>query len=331
MHNCVGAIIIQQESVLLGMRSATRAFYPNVWDVFGGHVELGESHRQTLERELVEELGIVPTGARFLETFRVPSSIEGDQIECHLYLVTEWSGTPSNRQLHEHWEIRWFRFGEARCLELAAPEYGRIMRMFGDMKGESVLEAKRELNPPYRRSLDIIAAIGLGFGAVFGLAGTMVSQAPLRQMFWAIDGIGLVVASALLTVKFLRKGNDCVAAGFLVFAIGESLLVSGTAAGLAGSVPSFGGGVALWAVALLLTSIPGEFATWVRLVGVVASVLFAVVAARIFWGEQLLPTSTPLPFFAYPFLVITLLGWIWFLVKGERVATSGIGARQGSR
>ena len=34
------------------------------------------------------------------------------------------------------------------------------------------------------------------------------------------------------------------AAGFLVFALGESLLVSGTAAGLEASVPSFGGGVA---------------------------------------------------------------------------------------
>ena len=29
-----------------------------------------------------------------------------------------------------------------------------------------------------------------------------------------------------------------------------------------------------------------------------------MVAARIFRGEQLLPTSTPLPFFAYPVLVL---------------------------
>lgn len=75
-------------------------------------------------------------------------------------------------------------------------------------------------------------------------------------------------------MKFLRRGNDCVAAGFLVFAIGESLLVSGTAAGLAGSVPSFAGGVALWAAALLLTSIPREFAMWVRLVGILTAVFF---------------------------------------------------------
>jgi hypothetical protein len=42
-------------------------------------------------------------------------------------------------------------------------------------------------------------------------------------------------------VKFLRKGKDCIVAGFLIFAIGESLLLAGTAAGLAASVPSFAG------------------------------------------------------------------------------------------
>jgi hypothetical protein len=176
------------------------------------------------------------------------------------------------------------------------------------------------MNSTSSRHLDFVAAMGLGAGALFGLAGTLVSQAPVRQTFWAIDGVGLIVATALLTIRHLKRGNDCVAAGFLVFAIGESLLVSGTAAGLAGSVPSFAGGVALWAAALLLISIPPVFATWVRLVGMLAAGLFAIVAARIFWGEDLLPTSTPLPFFAYPFLVLTFVGWIVALLWGQRGA-----------
>jgi hypothetical protein len=37
--------------------------------------------------------------------------------------------------------------------------------------------------------------------------------------------------------------------------------------------------------------------------------------ARIFWGEHVLPTASPLPFFAYPFLVLTIAGWIWTLLK----------------
>jgi hypothetical protein len=40
-------------------------------------------------------------------------------------------------------------------------------------------------------------------------------------------------------------GQEIVAVGFLVFAIGESLLVSGAAMDLVHSAPSFGGGIGL--------------------------------------------------------------------------------------
>jgi len=165
------------------------------------------------------------------------------------------------------------------------------------------------------RRLNIVAAIGLAFGATLGMVGTFVTQPKLQNTCWAIDSIGLVLATALLALKFLRRGNDFVAAGFLVFAIGESVLLSGTAAGLAGSVPSFAAGTALWAAALLLISIPKEFVIGIRIIGIATSVLFAITAARIFWGEELLPISSPLPFFGYPFLVLTIIGWIWTLLR----------------
>jgi hypothetical protein len=60
-----------------------------------------------------------------------------------------------------------------------------------------------------------------------------------------------------------------------------------TAAGLADSVPAFAAGIALWALALLLIGIPRQFAPAVRLLGLVSAILSAVVAARIFGGEQL--------------------------------------------
>jgi hypothetical protein len=44
---------------------------------------------------------------------------------------------------------------------------------------------------------DVVAAAGLALGAVFGIAGTMVESAQLRQAFWAVDGVGIVVATAL--------------------------------------------------------------------------------------------------------------------------------------
>jgi hypothetical protein len=164
---------------------------------------------------------------------------------------------------------------------------------------------------------NVAAAIGLALGGVFGMLGTMVAERNLQAAFWAVDGVGLVVATALLALRFFRTGNDVVAAGFLVFTIGESVMLAGTAESLAGSVPSFAAGTALWSAALLLTSVPKEFASWIRLVGAVGAILFAITAARIFWGEQVLPTTSPLPFFAYPFLVLTFAGWIWTVLKRD--------------
>jgi len=163
--------------------------------------------------------------------------------------------------------------------------------------------------------LNAVAAAGLALGAVFGLAGTLVTQPNLRNAFWGLDALGLVMAGSLLALKFLKKGNEIVAGGFLVFAIGEAVMLSGTAAGLAGSVPAFAAGTGLWATSLLLISIPREFALAVRGIGMASSILFFITSARIFWGETLSPISSPLPFFAYPFLVLTFVGWIWTLLR----------------
>jgi hypothetical protein len=164
------------------------------------------------------------------------------------------------------------------------------------------------------RSINIIAAVGLALGGALGMAGAMVTQQNVQAILWAIDGSGLVMAAAMLATKYFRAGNDVVAGGFLVFAIGEGvILLSAPAAGVAGSIPAFAAGTALWATALLLISVPKLFAMPVRILGILSAVLFAITAARIFWGEPLQPTSTPLPTYAYPVLVATFIGWIWTL------------------
>lgn len=166
-----------------------------------------------------------------------------------------------------------------------------------------------------QKPLNVIAAIGLALGGVFGLAGTFVSQANVRAIFWGIDGVGIVVATAILALKFFRRGNDAVAAGFLVFAIGEGVMLSGTAATLEEMIPSFCAGIALWSAALLLISIPKEFAIWIRVAGVIGAILFATTSARILWGERILATASPLPAAGYPFLVLAFAGWIWTLLR----------------
>ncbi|MGX5831618.1 hypothetical protein [Mesorhizobium sp. 43Arga] len=57
------------------------------------------------------------------------------------------------------------------------------------------------------------ASLGLAIGGALGLAGTFVASAPLRETLWTIDGVALVVAAALLTMKYQRLGNNCVTAG----------------------------------------------------------------------------------------------------------------------
>jgi hypothetical protein len=168
------------------------------------------------------------------------------------------------------------------------------------------------------RSINIVASVGLALGGALGMAGAMITQQNIQSVLWAIDGAGLVTASAMLVMKYFRAGNDVVAGGFLVFAIGQgAILLSETAGGVVGNAPAFAVGTSLWGTALLLVSIPRHFAMPVRILGIVSAILFIVTAARMFWGEQLHPTSAPLPSYAYPVLVATLAGWIWSLWRGE--------------
>jgi 8-oxo-dGTP diphosphatase len=119
----VAALIVGSQKILLGKRSVGREFYPNVWDVFGGHMEAGEGQDQTLVRELQEELGITPTTWKYLETISLPVDKGSEPVIIHLYVVTAWSGTPANRQLEEHSTIGWFTLEEAEGLPLAHPAY----------------------------------------------------------------------------------------------------------------------------------------------------------------------------------------------------------------
>jgi len=167
------------------------------------------------------------------------------------------------------------------------------------------------------KRLRLVAAVGLGLGGLLGMAGSFAPSDALRGLAWGIDGVSLVIASALLAVHFFRHGEDVVAAGYIVFAVGQGLVVSGSAMSLAASSPSFGAGASLWAAALILISVPNVFPVAVRLLGLAAAAMFAATAVQIFYGVPLHPKSEPLPFFAYPIFVATLSGWIWALFRIE--------------
>lgn len=63
----VSAIVIADEKILLLQRDTNPEIRdPNCWQLPGGGVEDGEMPDEAIERELQEEIGIIPSSLRFL-------------------------------------------------------------------------------------------------------------------------------------------------------------------------------------------------------------------------------------------------------------------------
>lgn len=164
------------------------------------------------------------------------------------------------------------------------------------------------------KSILITASTGLLIGCTLGMAGAFVPSDIARNILWAIDSCGLILAAALLTLYFSRNGHDMVGAGFLIFAIAESIIFFSCAGNLNASIPAFGTGTCLWALSIAVVSSQRIFPLFVRATGFISSILFLIVAFRIFAGESINALTEPLPFFAYPFYAATLAGWAWTLL-----------------
>lgn len=158
--------------------------------------------------------------------------------------------------------------------------------------------------------LNLFTAACLVVGGVLGMVGSF-SSPTVRGIAWGLDGTALVIGTALLTVHHIKRGHEQLAAGFLIFVAGQTLVVSGSAMELSASSPLFAAGAGLWAAALALVSASSLMPVFVRVTGAIASIMFAATALQIYGGLVLTPLSNPLPFFAYPFLVLTLFGWAW--------------------
>jgi len=161
------------------------------------------------------------------------------------------------------------------------------------------------------------AAVSLVVGGLLGLAGSFAPPA-VRGVDWGLDGTALVMGALLLAVHHIKLGNEQLATGFVTYVAGQTLVVSSSAMDLAASSPSFGAGAGLWAAGLAPVSASSAMPIFVRATGAIASLLFAIVAVQIFAGTALTPLSNPLPFNAYPFLVLTLFGWAWVHYRNSK-------------
>jgi 8-oxo-dGTP diphosphatase len=117
-HDIVAALLVRNGRVLLCHRSAGRRWYPDVWDLPGGHVEDEEPPIEALARELEEELGILiqqpgPELARVVEP----------EFALRIWLVEKWVGDPVNASPEEHDDLGWFDLSEVSSLSLAHSGY----------------------------------------------------------------------------------------------------------------------------------------------------------------------------------------------------------------
>jgi 8-oxo-dGTP pyrophosphatase MutT (NUDIX family) len=108
---------------LLVHRAPTRRWYPDCWDLPGGHIEEGETPDIALRRELFEELGVAATVAGPAD-----ANFRGTTFRITGWVIDEWEGEPSNREPAEHDAIAWMTFRETATLNLAHPGLATLLR-----------------------------------------------------------------------------------------------------------------------------------------------------------------------------------------------------------
>lgn len=88
------------------------------WGFPKGHKEKNETHRETAERELLEETGIICNeylgNTMFTERYRIPKKKGSDIIKKVLYFVGFVSDTKVIRQTTELKNHGWFTFEESQ-------------------------------------------------------------------------------------------------------------------------------------------------------------------------------------------------------------------------
>ncbi len=121
-HIVVAGLLCRDAQVLLVHRTPQREWYPDTWDLPGGHIEPGERPDRALERELREELGVVAT-----VTGPVLAQVRGADFRMDVWAISTWRGEPENRVPSEHDDVRWFTIGELAALRLADPRIPRLV------------------------------------------------------------------------------------------------------------------------------------------------------------------------------------------------------------
>jgi len=100
-------LVYQPPKILLGMKK--RGFGVGRWNGFGGKVKDGETVKQTVKREMEEEVGIVPKSFEKVGIIEFEFQENPEILEVHFFKVNEFSGKPKES---EEMEPKWFDIKE---------------------------------------------------------------------------------------------------------------------------------------------------------------------------------------------------------------------------
>lgn len=128
MDEIAVAALVGDRSLLLAHRHPARRWYPDCWDLVGGHVERGESPQDAVLRECREEIAV-----DVLELRPVEVRIDDPNLRAHAFLVIRWAGEPKNAAPEEHDALCWFSSDQLAGLRLAHPSYASwLPRLIAD-------------------------------------------------------------------------------------------------------------------------------------------------------------------------------------------------------
>lgn len=116
--------IIERDRALLLIRRALRVASGGLWCFPGGHLEVGETSRRAVRRELAEELGIQVTPVDRVGAVRLPA---------RGYVLAVWrvryTGDSFSPSADEVAEIGWFTPAQVRSLKDGMPSNERVLKL----------------------------------------------------------------------------------------------------------------------------------------------------------------------------------------------------------
>ncbi|TSC89440.1 MAG: 7,8-dihydro-8-oxoguanine triphosphatase [Microgenomates group bacterium Gr01-1014_5] len=123
-----GVLCDAQERILLLKRSKTNKSFQEYWQLPEGKMEFGEQPRETLARELDEELGLKLKDAESFDVCSKTFSVAGKRLHLlRIIMLTHYKGKILLSK--EHSEYKWVNLAQARKMPKLVPGIKEVLTL----------------------------------------------------------------------------------------------------------------------------------------------------------------------------------------------------------